>query len=349
MNIKVSVIMPVYNAEKYLSEAIDSILNQTFTDFEFLIINDGSTDSSLEIINRYSDQRIVLINNDGNIGLTKSLNKGIENAKGQYIARMDADDISFKDRLERQVSVMDDNIELGLCSGNFVPIDDHGKIIDRSVLIIKRQDRLPIEWKMLWDNPIIHPATMIRRQILYNNNLLYDIAHRDEDYNLWCKITLITKICSLQVAVIKYRVTDDSFFISTKKQNLNDALRSNSELLKNITHINPPPFHEDFTAFKKELADDINYCYEIKDVITWFYFVAECAAERWRWDKTAIINVNKDISKKIINYILMNPVNILTKFKLILLHVNLKDIIQIAYDKFKYYYLIKFNNNMLYL
>ena len=95
---KVSVLLPVYNAEKYLQEAIDSILRQTFTDFELLLINDGSTDGSEEVIRQYHDDRIVYIKNDGNKGLIYTLNRGIEAAKGTYIARMDADDVSLPER-----------------------------------------------------------------------------------------------------------------------------------------------------------------------------------------------------------------------------------------------------------
>ncbi len=104
---RVTVLMSVYNGEKYLREAIDSILNQTFKDFEFLIIDDGSTDSSADIIRSYTDFRIRLIQNEKNIGLTRSLNKGLKLAKGEYIARMDVDDISLPIRFEKQVSFLD--------------------------------------------------------------------------------------------------------------------------------------------------------------------------------------------------------------------------------------------------
>src|SRR3990170_6306785 len=104
MNPEITVLMSVYNGERFLREAIESILNQTYRDFEFLIINDGSTDSSREIILSYNDPRIRLIDNELNIGLTRSLNKGLRLARGKYIARQDADDISFRKRLEKQVA-----------------------------------------------------------------------------------------------------------------------------------------------------------------------------------------------------------------------------------------------------
>ncbi|MDD2913253.1 MAG: glycosyltransferase family 2 protein, partial [Candidatus Pacebacteria bacterium] len=110
-NPKISIIMPVYNVETFLSEAIESVLNQTFYDFEFVIINDGSTDNSLEIIKNYEkkDSRIVLLDNKENLGITKSLNIGLNKARGEYIARMDGDDISEKERIEIQYDFLKKN------------------------------------------------------------------------------------------------------------------------------------------------------------------------------------------------------------------------------------------------
>ena len=123
---KATVLMPVYNAEKYVAEAIDSILNQTFNDFEFLIINDGSTDNSLDIIKSYDDPRITIINNETNLGLSHTLNKGIELARGEYIIRMDADDISLSIRLEKQIEFMDSNQHIGICGSWIQTFDKSG-------------------------------------------------------------------------------------------------------------------------------------------------------------------------------------------------------------------------------
>ena len=119
MSPKVTVLMPVYNAEKYLIEAIRSILTQSFMDYELLIINDGSTDDSLKIIKSFSDKRIRLVQNERNIGQANSLNKGIKLARGEYIVRMDADDISLSERIKKQVKFMDANPEIGI-SGTWI-------------------------------------------------------------------------------------------------------------------------------------------------------------------------------------------------------------------------------------
>ncbi len=117
--------MCVYNAAPYLSAAIQSILDQTYPDFEFLIINDGSTDESREIISSYADSRIRVIDQQ-NLGLTKSLNRGLDSARGDYIARMDADDVSFSDRLSRQVAYLDTNPEITVLGGGVETIDCQG-------------------------------------------------------------------------------------------------------------------------------------------------------------------------------------------------------------------------------
>ena len=119
MKSTVSIVLPVYNAEKYVREAIESILNQTFTDYEFVIINDGSTDGSEKIIQSFKDKRIIYVKNEKNIGIVKTLNKGIEKAFGTYIVRMDADDVSVSDRVEKQVKFMDENPRISI-SGSWM-------------------------------------------------------------------------------------------------------------------------------------------------------------------------------------------------------------------------------------
>jgi glycosyltransferase involved in cell wall biosynthesis len=112
---KISVVMPVYNGKEYLALAVESILRQTFADFEFIIINDGSTDNSADIAASYEDPRIKLLHNDKNLGLIPSFNRGLENSRGEYIARMDADDIAFPDRFKKQVAFLDDHPDIALC------------------------------------------------------------------------------------------------------------------------------------------------------------------------------------------------------------------------------------------
>ena len=157
----VTVLMPVYNAAPYLREAIDSILNQTYSDFEFLIINDGSTDETESIINSYNDPRIVYLKNETNIKLISTLNKGIELAKGKYIVRMDGDDISLPTRIELQVQFMENNESVGL-GGTF--IRSFGGAIEGKVGYSTTHEE--IKFKLLFDTHFPHPTAIIRKQIL---------------------------------------------------------------------------------------------------------------------------------------------------------------------------------------
>ena len=193
---KVSVIMPVYNAEKYLKDAIDSILNQTFTNYEFLIINDGSNDKSKTIIESYNDSRIRLLNNKENSGLAKVRNKGISEAKAEYIAWLDADDMSHPLRLEKQVKLLDDYSDIGVC-GTWV------KTIGKKPSYKWRYPTNPdfIRSRMLFDDPLATSSIMLRKKLLIGNNQNFDLNYPPaEDYDLWerlsngCKITNIPKI-----------------------------------------------------------------------------------------------------------------------------------------------------------
>ncbi|MBA7555263.1 Undecaprenyl-phosphate 4-deoxy-4-formamido-L-arabinose transferase [subsurface metagenome] len=153
----ISVIMPCYNGAQYLREAIESILNQTFHDFEFVIINDGSTDASQEIIDSFNDDRMLVIQQK-NMGITKSLNKGLEMARGEYIARQDADDISFPDRFEKQVAYLDAHPEVAVLGGAIIRIDEKGNPLNKFVF---PQSHEKITKKLYKDNQIVHSLLRI--------------------------------------------------------------------------------------------------------------------------------------------------------------------------------------------
>ncbi len=125
---KVTVLLPVYNGARFLRQAIDSVLSQTWKDFELLVVNDGSTDGTAAILESYSDPRIRILSNVQNIGLTLSLNKGLQSARGEYIARIDADDIALPIRLEKQVSYLDQHPEVGLVATGVKVIDERGHV-----------------------------------------------------------------------------------------------------------------------------------------------------------------------------------------------------------------------------
>ncbi len=199
---KISVVMPVYNGEKYLRETMDSILNQTFTDFEFIIINDASKDNTEEIIKSYEDDRIVYLINEQNLGVAGTLNCGIENAKGEYIARIDADDIAVPERFQKQVAFMDAHPDVGLCGSCVRIFDESGT--ERDFVYSEIDEVLRVD--MLFNCPFAHPSIMLRKSILDKNNLTYNVKYeKAEDYRMWYDMMKVSKGHNLQTPLLRYR------------------------------------------------------------------------------------------------------------------------------------------------
>lgn len=200
INPAVSVVMSVYDGEQYLAQAIESILNQTFTDFEFLIINDGSTDNTKKIIESYTDSRIVLINQE-NMGLTKSLNKGIRLSKGKYIARMDADDISEANRFKTQFEFMESNSDVAVCgcwAKTFGVTENVWRYPTTHDEICSRQ---------LFTNTVVHSSAMIRNSALKKSGILYDEKHlRSQDYDFWVRLSRKYKIANINRVLLFLRI-----------------------------------------------------------------------------------------------------------------------------------------------
>jgi len=219
---KVSVIMSVYNGDRYLKESIESILNQTFTDFEFIIIDDGSSDSSWDILTEYAskDRRVRLFKNEENIGLTQSLNKGLRLAKGEYIARQDADDISLPARFEKQVSYMELHRSVALVSTGVQYIDDKN---NKLATHTPPTDLVMLQWELLFRNPIRHSTVLWRRELVnskvgdYNPNFAYS-----QDYDLWVRISEQLIIDTLPLVLVVMRQHSKS--ITLTKLNVQDAL-----------------------------------------------------------------------------------------------------------------------------
>jgi glycosyltransferase involved in cell wall biosynthesis len=196
----ISVLMPVYNCELYVREAIDSILNQTFTDFEFLIIDDASTDTTVEIIRSYNDFRIQLIVKPLNTGYTNSLNQGLKLAKGKYIARMDGDDISYPERFAKQITYLDANTEVVLCATGYKIIG-----IDSELSFPENHDTIKLA--LLKGNCISHPSVMMRKETLDEHLLIYDSTKEPaEDYALWIRLLFVGKLHILPEVLLEYRM-----------------------------------------------------------------------------------------------------------------------------------------------
>jgi len=199
---KITVLMPVFNGERYLVESVDSILDQSVKDFEFLIVDDGSTDDSAAILNRYVDPRIRLISNEKNKGLIYSLNRGLKLARGDYVARMDCDDLSLPRRLECQFNFMESNPDVVVCGCFTQTFGGGGKArIGRYPL----KDDLIRSW-MLFGSPFAHPGVMLRRKQIVENNLFYRESYiHTEDYDLWSRISHTLKMANVPEVLLKYR------------------------------------------------------------------------------------------------------------------------------------------------
>jgi len=207
-NQSITVLMPVYNGEKYLDEAIRSILGQTFKDFEFLIIDDYSNDKSCEIISAFSDERIKLIKNNKNMGQAITMNKGINLAKGKYIARIDQDDISLPKRLQIQYEYMENNSNVGLLGCNIQNVDENLNYISFRNRPTTHYQNL---WRLLYNTCLMHPTAFIRSSVL-STKISYDKRFWPcEDYDLWSRLAYNTKINQLNDVYVLVRKHESNY------------------------------------------------------------------------------------------------------------------------------------------
>lgn len=198
----ISVLLPVYNAGKFLHESIESILNQTFSDFELIIINDGSKDNSKEIINSFKDTRIVFIDQE-NIGLAASLNKGLGLAKGKFIVRQDNDDISLPQRFEKQLIYFEKNPKVELLGTAAEIVDELGRPTGR--FHRHSSDSLTLKFALLFNNPYVHSSVMFRKNVIERTGVYSTDNSVFEDYDLWSRIARIAEVSNLEECLVKYR------------------------------------------------------------------------------------------------------------------------------------------------
>lgn len=207
----VSIIMPVYNCEKYVKEAISSILNQTHTNFELLIIDDNSTDSTVNIIKSFSDKRIRFFSNSTNNGIVKTLNAAIHLCKGDLIARMDGDDVSHHERIERQVGMFKENPQIGLVSCWYVIRDT---INGKSKIVRRYTTDEEIRFHMLFRNQFVHPGVMMRAEVM--KKLRYNDVQTCEDYDLWARSLKYCKVANCSEILLLYRWHGDNISYKNK-------------------------------------------------------------------------------------------------------------------------------------
>ena len=206
---KISVLMSVYNGERYVREAVESMLNQTFTDYEFIIVDDGSTDSTWQILQGYaaSEPRVVLVRNETNVGLTGSLNKGLDLARGEYIARMDADDVSLPHRLAAQVAFLDGSPEVGVVGSAVQVIDANGSPGD--VWRYPTTHAL-ILWSLCFHAGIAHPAAVFRKGVVERVGGYDERFAQAQDRDLWQRLSSVARLANLPDVYLLHRKHPDT-------------------------------------------------------------------------------------------------------------------------------------------
>lgn len=226
---KVSVLMPVYKTnEKYLREAISSILNQTFTDFEFLILDDCPDDDREAIVMSYADKRIKYYKNEQNLGITPSRNKLIDIAKGEYLAIFDHDDISHPQRLEKEVLYLDSHPEVGVVSSWI-------RKIPQNKVSHNPSDNQDIKISLVNHDVVAHSASMIRKSVLVANNIHYEEEYSpSEDYALWCKLLDYTEFYNIPEVLLDYRQHEGN--TSKKQQNKMELMTWKIRSLMRVWH-----------------------------------------------------------------------------------------------------------------
>ncbi|SHG24183.1 glycosyltransferase family 2 protein [Dysgonomonas macrotermitis] len=286
---KISVILPVYDASAYLARAIDSIIGQTYTDWELIVINDGSTDNSESIVVNYSDNRINYYKNEVNSGLIFTLNKAIGLCSGKYIARMDADDIASPERFERQIDYLEQNSGCSMC-GTFAHIIDKDENITGK--IIHQTENKYLQINLLFSVPFVHPSMMIRKEVLEENQFDQNYLHA-EDYDLWCRIARKHIVGNIPQFLLMYRWHDRNVSV-LNSQRQNEAKEKIIRRELEFIGLNPDEkeifLHKvsfsQFDSKEKEVKSSFS---DFGELNKWFSKIIEANKKSKRYDENALI------------------------------------------------------------
>lgn len=269
--------MSVYNGQSFLKEAIESVLDQTFEDFEFIIVNDGSSDGSGEVLDEWAsrDSRIQVVHQE-NRGIPCSLNRGWRMARGAYIARMDADDISLPKRFEKQVDFLEENPTVGVVGTNVEVIDADG---ERLQLPSTPTDPGLIAWRMLFTCPVWHPSVMMRKHVLRRVGGYGATILRSHDYDLWTRLIPFTNISNLPDVCLKYRWWGGNISIEQKETQLIEADTSAIKLHQYYLE-DASATSKEAIRFLRRISNDFKYgpkaeSYTVDEIISFFnYYLA---------------------------------------------------------------------------
>lgn len=199
---RVSVILSVHDGEAYLGEAVESILQQAFADFEFIVIDDGSTDGTPEVLGSFKDPRLVVVNQP-HAGLTVSLNRAIKQSRGELIARMDADDVALPERFERQVAYLDAHPEVGLLGTGALEIAPSGEVV---ATVVPPETDAEIRRALIRRNPFVHSSVMARREVIERAGGYDERLPVAQDYDLWMRVAALTRMANLPEPLVRRRL-----------------------------------------------------------------------------------------------------------------------------------------------
>ena len=231
---RVSVLMSVYNGERYLRDSIESIANQTFRDYEFVIVDDGSVDNTWGILEEYAayDARIVLLRNKVNIGLTRSLNKGLASARGGYIARQDADDVSLPERLEKQIEFLEANPETVLVASDVGYIDHENRQLGRSA---RTGDPDLVAWYLLFYNHLGgHSQVVFRRSAVMDLGGYCEALRYSQDYELWLRLVKVWDIVILPDVLLQWRIHGQNISVTAKSEQRSYSLANSRRGIREL-------------------------------------------------------------------------------------------------------------------
>ena len=262
--------MPVFNEEQYIFESVNGILQQSFKEFELIIIDDGSNDNTLNILNGFNDNRIRIFSNSKNVGITKSLNIGLKKCRGEFIARMDADDICTQDRLALQYNYLIGNPKTDVVGCNAVSISETGKITEMAPL---PEEDMQIKWQLLFSTPILHPAVMIRSKVFLDFGKYNSVLSVCQDFDFWCRISQHVHFHNLPQVLYKLRIHPNSAGTIHKKS----QERNREKILLN---------HIRRLTKKKYTLSDINVFYLFRTKKSFHYYQFKVA-----------INIIEDLKK----------------------------------------------------
>lgn len=334
---KLAVLMPTYNCAKYLQESIDSILNQTYSEFDFYIYDDCSTDNTSQIISGYSDKRVIYIKNSENLGIAKTLNLGLEKLAltYQYIARMDADDWSFPERFQRQIDFMDENANIAMCGTQAFWLREMSQV--KSVNWLQPENYSYIKLYLLFGASFGHQTIVFRSEVIKSNNFKYDEDIRTcEDWGLWTNIVQQHIIVNLPDFLVKNRIVETSNHRSAENKIVH--LKERSVIISNYwktfnIHLSPQQVFEyyydsdaksmhDFQSKLKVLIESFNQLFlnnandlEGEDKRKFSYLLARKILDFWKRSSISRYNL-------VIWYILVTNVKFISLTRLIKSQLN---------------------------